>query len=104
MRKLLYGFLIAVATIVPQIGDARAKGVGLDHDTSDPLYMQAIGEVLSETTLTYWDNVLRLGERLSYGINNRLVVGLNVHFQQDFEFLQRSMLFSSFHIDTSHYS
>lgn len=85
MRKLLYGFLIAVATIVPQIGNARADGVGLDRDTSDPLYMQAIGEVLSETTLTYWDNVLRLGERLSYGINNRLVVGLNVHFQQDFD-------------------
>ncbi len=83
MRRLLYTGLIAMLAMVPYAGVAHAQD--LTRDTSDPLYIQATGEVLSETTLTYWDNVLRLGERLSYGINDRLVIGAMVHFQQDFD-------------------
>ena len=57
----------------------------LDRDTSDPLYMLKIEDVLSHTSLTYWDNVLRLGQTFSYGLNNRLTISANVHYQQDFD-------------------
>lgn len=83
MRKFIAGFLIALVGFVPCVGSACADG--LDYDTSDPLYMLGIQEVLSETTLTYWDNILRLGQTLSYGINDRLSIGINAVFQQDFD-------------------
>lgn len=79
MRKFLIGFF----TIFFTCGLTHAAP--LDFDTSDPLYMLEEQHVLSETTLTYWDNVLRLGQSISYGINNRLSIGANVHFQQDFD-------------------
>lgn len=62
-----------------------AYAASLELDTSDPLYMLSQQHVLSETTLTYWDNILRLGQAVSYGINDRLVIGANVHYQQDFD-------------------
>ena len=62
-----------------------AHAASLELDTSDPLYMLSQQHVLSETTLTYWDNILRLGQAVSYGINDRLVIGANVHYQQDFD-------------------
>ena len=80
MRKFLIG-LFSVFFLMP----CAVYADSLELDTSDPLYMLSEQHVLSETTLTYWDNVLRLGEAISYGINNRLTIGANVHFQQDFD-------------------
>ena len=54
------------------------------NDTSDPLFMLQIEGILSQTSLTYWDHILRGGQSVSYGMNNRLSVGANVHFQNDF--------------------
>lgn len=56
----------------------------LDSDTSDPLHMLGIEEVLTETTLTFWDNILRAGQSITYGMNDRLTLGANVHYQVDF--------------------
>ena len=83
MRKFFITFFAFFVGLFPVLSDARADG--LDLDTSDPLYMLSEQHVLSETTLTYWDNVLRLGQELSYGINSRLTIAANVHFQQDFD-------------------
>ena len=81
MRKFL-SVLIGAVLVMSPVVSARADG--LEYDTSDPLFMVAQNDLLTETTLTYWDNVLRLGETLSYGINNRLTISANVHYQQDF--------------------
>lgn len=84
MRKFLSLFFIGLFGILPgTINGARADEM-LARDTSDPLYMLGIEEILSETTLTYWDNILRGGQALSYGLNNRLTVGANIHYQEDF--------------------
>lgn len=83
MRKFLIAFFAIMFVGTSVLSDAYADG--LELDTSDPLYMLTEQHVLSETTLTYWDNVLRLGQGLSYGINNRLTIAANVHFQQDFD-------------------
>lgn len=83
MRKLFICLFAAFAGIFPLFSGANANV--LELDTSDPLYMVSEQHVLSETTLTYWDNILRLGEQVSYGINNRLTIAANVHFQQDFD-------------------
>jgi hypothetical protein len=61
---------------------ARANDVA--HDTSDPLYLQSIEEILSQSSVSYWDHVLRVGQGVSYGLNNRLSIGANVHYQHDF--------------------
>lgn len=83
MRKFLSALFGVVIAGVGCIGSGRADG--LQYDTSDPLYMLATNDVLSQTTLTYWDNILRAGQTLSYGINDRLSIGANVHYQQDFD-------------------
>lgn len=82
MRKFLAGLFVALVCVGSMSGHAFANG--LDFDTSDPLYMLGTNNVLSETALTYWDNVLRLEETISYGINDRLSIGINANFQQDF--------------------
>ena len=80
MRKLLFGLM----GIFVVMGGARADGA-LARDTSDPLYMLGVEETLSQTTLTFWDNVLRAGQSVSYGMNDRLTIGANVHYQIDFD-------------------
>ncbi len=83
MRKFLIGLFAVCVGGLPMFSGAYAAS--LELDTSDPLYMLSQQHVLSETTLTYWDNILRLGQAVSYGINDRLVIGANVHYQQDFD-------------------
>jgi hypothetical protein len=63
---------------------SMSRANDLLNDTSDPLFMLQIEGILSQTSLTYWDHILRGGQSVSYGMNNRLSVGANVHFQNDF--------------------
>ena len=58
MRKFLICLFAGFIGFVPMMSNARANG--LDFDTSDPLFMLKTNDVLSETALTYWDNILRL--------------------------------------------
>lgn len=81
MRKLFA--CVAAAAVVASGANARADDM-LSRDTSDPLYMLGIEEILSETSAAYWDHILRVGQAASYGLNNRLTVRANVHYQNDF--------------------
>lgn len=83
MRKF-FSLLIALVLVVPFCSE-NAHANTLERDTSDPLYMLKIEEILSQTSLIYWDNILRLGQTVSYGLNNRLTISANVHYQQDFD-------------------
>lgn len=78
MRKYLSAFLFSVLVV----GGASANS--LEFDTSDPLYMPRAEEILSESTITYGRDILRFGEKLSYGLNDRLTISANVHYQNDF--------------------
>lgn len=90
-------FLIALGVIcgVINIGAARASDI-ISYDTSDPMYMLDTKDILSESTITYSDSILRLGQSLSYGIHDRLSAGVNLHYQNDFDGHQDG--FSSFDI------
>lgn len=83
MRKF-FSLLIALVLVVPFCSE-NAHANTLERDTSDPLYMLKMEEILSQTSLIYWDNILRLGQTVSYGLNNRLTISANVHYQQDFD-------------------
>ncbi len=83
MRKF-FSLLFALVLVEPFFAE-NARANTLEQDTSDPLYMLKIEEVLSQTSLIYWDNILRLGQTVSYGLNNRLTIAANVHYQQDFD-------------------
>ncbi len=65
-------------------GAAQANDV-LARDTADPLYMLQDNAILSQTSLVYWDHILRLGQVASYGLNDRLSVSANIHYQEDFK-------------------
>lgn len=81
MRKL-FSCLVAMAVIASG-ASARADDM-LARDTSDPLYMLGIEEILSESSVAYWEHILRVGQTASYGLNNRLTARANVHYQNDF--------------------
>ena len=80
MRRLLSVFVVFGVMAMPSF--ARAND--LATDTSDPLFLQGIEEVLSQSSVAYWDHILRVGQSVSYGMNNRLAIGANVHYQHDF--------------------
>ena len=77
-------FLVALFGIVLFGAPMVASANDIAHDTSDPLFMQSTEEILSQTSVSYWDHVLRAGQAISYGMNNRLTMGANVHYQHDF--------------------
>lgn len=78
MRKffcaILFGSMIA--------GGAMANS--LEFDSSDPLFLLPDNDILSQTSVSYWDHTLRVGQSVSYGINDRFVAGANVHYQHHF--------------------
>ena len=78
MRKLLS--VLFVGTFVVSGANANM----LENDTSDPLYMPRAEEILSESTVSFGHDILRFGEKLSYGMNNRFTISASVHYQNEF--------------------
>lgn len=80
MRKFLSVFFVSAMLFLPVVSGANV----LEHDSSDPLFLLADEEILSKSNVSYWDHMLRLGQSLSYGLNDRLSVGADVHYQHHF--------------------
>ena len=78
--KRFFGLFVILA-IIPFASHAD---VDLSTDTSDPLFMLQDNEILSETDLSYGHDVLRFGQAVSYGLNDRLSISGRVHYQVDF--------------------
>lgn len=56
----------------------------LVNDTSDPLYFIGDNQFLSDTFVYFYDEHMRLGQYIGYGINNNFTVHTNMHYQFDF--------------------
>jgi hypothetical protein len=61
MHKILSAFLISIFFALPVASHANV----LEHDSSDPLYILNQEELLSQTYVTYWNNMLRIGQGIS---------------------------------------
>lgn len=61
-----------------------AHADGLETDTSDPLFILRDDAIMSESDVSYGRDVLRFGQKMSYGLNDRLSVSGLVHYQIDF--------------------
>lgn len=98
MRKFLYALVFVELTGAGAYAEyeesyydmdeeisAPAKETSLATDTSDPLFIQEQGHLLSQTGLDYFETGLRLGQYISFGVTNNLVVDGNLHYQQDFD-------------------
>lgn len=92
MKKVLFGIFGAIAITCSGYADDIEL---LPVDTSDPLYMLEDEHLLSVSDITYGDDLLRLGQSFSYGLNNRLMMGANVHYQFDFVRARKERGFSS---------
>ena len=79
MRKILSSSLISLVAAV------SANAADLSRDTSDPLFLQARSELLSQTGLDYFETGLRIGQSLSYGLADRFIFGAKLYYQLDFE-------------------
>lgn len=77
MRKIILGIF---AIMMPMCVQANV----LENDTSDPLFLQKAEDVFTQSSVAYWDHILRVGQSVSYGMNNRFSLGANVHYQHDF--------------------
>ena len=78
MRKFLPIVLLGT------VAASGASANSLEFDTNDPLYMPRAEEVLSESTATFGRDILRVGEKLSYGLKDRLTLSVDTHYQIDF--------------------
>ena len=88
---------VAFCLMATMLGGGAAWAIdGVDYDTSDPMYMLDTKGILSESAITYSDSVLRVGQALSYGAHERLTLGVNIHYQNDFDGHQDG--FSSFDV------
>ncbi len=96
MKKLFYGFL---GTMIACGSAYSMEGEWLPADTSDPLYMLEQEHLLSTTDLEYGNDILRLGQAFSYGLNNRLNAGANIHYQFDFVHHRKERGFSSIELN-----
>lgn len=65
-----------------QIGSANPSLVS--NDSSDPLFLVSENQFLSDTSLFYVDDKMRLGQYFGYGVNNRLMLHANMVYQIDF--------------------
>ena len=81
MRKF-FSVVVLSSLIAVMSGGARANDLSLD--TSDPLFLQGAEQILTQTSVAYWDHILRVGQNFSYGVNNHLAIGADVHYQHDF--------------------
>lgn len=55
----------------------------LAKDSSDPLFLTGDNQFLSDTYMSFIDRKLRVGQYLDYGINDNLVLHLNMLYQWD---------------------
>ena len=81
MKRFFGIFFGLMCMYAPMVAHAEYD---LATDTSDPLFLVPDNMILSETDLSYGRDVLRLGQVLSYGLNDRLSVSGRVHYQVDF--------------------
>lgn len=85
MPKKIWTLFFMLATVVPLA--ARAE-YDLATDTSDPLFLLRDEAILSESMMSYGHeyehDILRFGQAFSYGLNDRLSIGANAHYQIDF--------------------
>ena len=79
-----FPFVIAGVCAATWSAGAHAA-IDFARDTSDPLFLTARRDFLSETHLSYSEKILRLAETFSYGITDRWSVGVNAHAQIDFD-------------------
>ena len=78
--KLLSIFSLFIICSVP-LTHAHAT----EHDTADPLYLEKSGDFVSRSNVSYTDEILRLSQKFSYGINDKLSVGADLKYQLDFD-------------------
>lgn len=52
-------------------------------DSSDPLFLVADNQFLTDTYISHFEDHLRIGEYVGYGINNNFVIHANVLYQWD---------------------
>lgn len=55
----------------------------LSNDSSDPLFLVGDNQFLFDTYISIFDEKIRFGESIGYGINNNLVVHANMLYQWD---------------------
>ena len=85
MPKKIWNLFFMLAVTMPL--SARAE-YELATDTSDPLFLLSDEAILSESMVSYGHeyehDILRFGQAFSYGLNDRLSIGANAHYQIDF--------------------
>ena len=81
MKRFFGIFSVILFLCTPVV--ARAE-YDLEMDTSDPLFILHDDAIMSETDVSYGHDILRFGQKMSYGLNDRLSVSGLVHYQVDF--------------------
>lgn len=81
MKNRILNFCsIIVLSCVP----FTAAVAGADSDTENPIFLESSGDFLSRSGLSISDNIARLSQMFSYGINGKFSLAADIKYQQDF--------------------
>ncbi|MDR1337566.1 MAG: hypothetical protein LBJ73_00880 [Rickettsiales bacterium] len=56
----------------------------LEYDMADPMFLTKSGDIWSDSSLLFNSDVLRLAQKLSYGVGDKLSIAADIKYQQDF--------------------
>ncbi|MDR2412619.1 MAG: hypothetical protein LBD50_00205 [Rickettsiales bacterium] len=54
------------------------------HDTADPMYLESMGDFLSESGMSFGNDMLRVSQKVSYGFSDRFSLSADIKYQQNF--------------------
>lgn len=78
-------FLSLLSALFVGVLSANHAMAAVAYDTSDPMYLTSQNDLLFRTGISFSDSILRLSEKVSYGLNNRLSLSADLKYQLDFD-------------------
>lgn len=79
-RKILSVFSLMMVGVLPCAG----ANANVAYDTSDPTYITKSGDILSNSSLSLSDDIFRIAQKITYGVNDKLALSADIKYQQDF--------------------
>lgn len=84
MKNKILSILSVMAIVFLPCASVHANSQGIAYDTSDPMFLTRSGDFLSNSSLSFSGDYMRLMQRFSYGLNDKLSLAADIRYQEDF--------------------
>ncbi|MDR0726700.1 MAG: hypothetical protein LBF37_01410 [Rickettsiales bacterium] len=78
-RKVLFVFSLILVGFLPY----TAANANFEYDTSDPMFLTKSGDILSNSSMSFGSDILRLSQKITYGFTDRFAMAADLKYQHD---------------------